>query len=167
MCSGVQSPEGSVAFAMDETGAGEAKHPNAAMIEFAHGLRVPESAVRLEFISSSGPGGQNVNRRSTRAQLRVRLDGLPLDSAGIERLRRIAGGAKITGDELLISDGQRRSRKQNEAACWARLAALVQAAQKTPKPRRATKPSAGARRRRLEAKKRRGETKQRRKGPEW
>ncbi|MEL7472668.1 MAG: alternative ribosome rescue aminoacyl-tRNA hydrolase ArfB [Planctomycetota bacterium] len=120
------------------------------------GRRVRTAAVEITFSASSGPGGQNVNKRATRAQLRVAVADLPLTPAARDRFRRLAG-ARLTGeDELLLSCGVHRHARRNRAECVHRLAELVAEAARTPKVRRPTKPSAGARARRLEGKRRRG-----------
>lgn len=129
-------------------------------------MRVPRAALSITAVRSSGPGGQNVNRRSTRVQVRAAISALPLDDAGRARLRRIAG-ARVVGDEVLIADGSRRSQRQNLSICLERLGGLIRAAATPPKPRVATRPTKGSRERRLTAKKARGEIKRRRREDGW
>lgn len=128
----------------------------------APGVVVPSSALRFSYSRSAGPGGQNVNKRSTRAQLRVGVAALGLAPGPLARLERAAGSLLTAGGELVISADESRSQKLNRRSCVSRLQALVREAVRKPKVRRPTKPTAGSERRRLEAKKQRGEIKKQR-----
>jgi ribosome-associated protein len=134
------------------------------MVRLAPGVFVRADALRFAFSSSSGPGGQNVNKRATKAELRVRLLELPISAGARHRLERLASH-RVTGDgELVIEADEHRSQSQNKAACVDRLGELVLLALPEPKVRKKTRPSAGSKARRLESKKRRGKTKQGRRG---
>lgn len=135
-------------------------------IELAPGVVVAASAVRVTYSSSSGPGGQHVNRRATRAQLRVVLNDLPLSHAVRARLARLAKQYLTSEGEILIAAEEHRSQRQNRAACLDRLRELLVAALKPPVIRRPTRPTKGSIQRRLDAKRKRGETKRRRQPPE-
>ncbi|HRQ72799.1 MAG TPA: alternative ribosome rescue aminoacyl-tRNA hydrolase ArfB [Phycisphaerales bacterium] len=145
--------------------AGNERAETANLVRLAPGVAVRPEALRFTFVSSSGPGGQNVNKRATRAVLRVRLDDLPLPPGARSRLRRLASRhlAREKG-ELVIAADEYRSQSRNRAACLERLADLVERSLHAPKPRRATKPTKGSVERRIAAKKRRGETKRGRGG---
>lgn len=148
----------------------------------APGIRVPDSALRFSFSRASGPGGQNVNKVSTRAELRIDLDAIPLPPRAKARLRTLAGsrivGAQtvieeledgrtrtvIRGGEISLASGEHRSQSQNKSECLERLRELLIAAMHEPKHRRATKPSRGSIERRITEKKSRGEIKKRRSG---
>jgi ribosome-associated protein len=130
------------------------------------GLWIDKGALRFRAVSSSGPGGQNVNRRATRVELRVDLADLPLGEAARERLTRIASHLLTDAGELIITCEEHRSQKRNRRGCVERLGELVRAARVRPKVRKKTRPSAGAKRRRLEEKKKRGELKRRRRPPD-
>lgn len=140
---------------------------NAGGVWLGVGVRVPEDALRFSFTTASGPGGQNVNRRSTRVTLRIAITDIPINTAAQARLRKLAGPARMTGDDLLITDGRRRSQRDNKQSCVDRLAALVRQALPEPKARRATKPSRRAQARRLDAKTKHGEKKRRRTRDSW
>ncbi len=131
----------------------------------APGVRVRDEDISITFSRSSGPGGQNVNKRSTKAQLRIALSAIPLRDRAMMRLRRLAGNAINTNDELLIERDETRSQSRNRRACMDRLRELVARAVIEPKQRRATKPTKGSIRRRLDSKSRRSETKRLRKPP--
>lgn len=139
--------------------------PSRSGVVLAPGVRVKQSAIEISFVRSSGPGGQNVNKRSTKAQLRVALQDVPLNERAMRRLRRLAGNAITMGDELLIESDETRSQARNRRACMDRLRELVARAVIEPKLRRATKPTKGSVRRRLESKTKRAQTKRLRKPP--
>ena len=135
------------------------------MIRITPQIEIDEKDVRIEFVRSSGPGGQNVNKVSTAAQLRFDVlgsQGLP--PAVRERLQRQCAG-RINSEGVLIIDARRhRSQRLNREEALERLGDLIRRAAVVPRPRRATSPTAGSRRRRLEAKRRRSLTKELRGG---
>ena len=139
--------------------------PKGAGVLLAPGIRVRDEDLSITFVRSSGPGGQNVNKRSTKAQLRINLAAIPLNERAMMRLRRLAGNAITSNDELMIERDETRSQSRNRRACMDRLRELVARAVIEPKERRATKPSKGSIRRRLDAKSRRSETKRLRRPP--
>jgi ribosome-associated protein len=134
-------------------------------VRLAPGVRVRRSDLRVTAVRSEGPGGQNVNKRSTRVQLRVHVADLHLPEGARKRLEKLAGSSLTQDGELIIASGQTRSQSRNREDVVERLAELVKQAMVRPKPRRATKPSKAAKRRRVDEKKQRGEIKQRRKPP--
>lgn len=136
------------------------------MVVLAPGVGVPQRALRFAFSASSGPGGQNVNKRATKAELRVSLQETGLPRAVVERLCRLAPHLVTEGGELIIECDASRSQERNKAECVERLGDLVTLALMPPKPRKATRPTRSSRARRVDEKKRRGRTKQRRRG-EW
>ncbi len=128
------------------------------------GCVIPAAALRFAFVRSSGPGGQNVNKRATQAQLRVAVQDIPISPAAARRLRDLAGARLTDADEILIAADRQRSQRRNLEDCLERLRVLVLKALSPPKKRVATKPTKGSRERRLSAKAQRSERKSSRRG---
>ena len=138
---------------------------SASVITLTKNLSIPARLLNFSFVASPGPGGQNVNKRATKAQLRVALTDLPLDPSAQARLVSMASYLMTDTGELLIVCDDNRSQARNKAACIERLQELVRAALIPPKPRKATKPSRAAKFRRLNDKRATSQRKQnRRKG---
>jgi ribosome-associated protein len=121
-------------------------------VELAPGVRVPEGVLRFSFVASSGPGGQNVNKRATKAELRLSLANLPIPADARERLLGMAGHLTTEGGELMIAADEHRSQARNREACLDRLRALLVAAMVRPRKRRRTRPTRSSVERRLASK---------------
>jgi ribosome-associated protein len=135
-------------------------------VELAPGVRVPEGVLRFSFVASGGPGGQNVNKRATKAELRVSVCELGLTERIAARFRRLAGARMTDSDEIIITSDEHRTQGRNRAACLGRLRDLIVEARAIPKSRRPTRPTRGSIERRLEDKRQRSQTKRRRRPPE-
>jgi ribosome-associated protein len=137
------------------------------MIEIADHLALRDDELEFHFILSSGPGGQNINKVNSAAQLRFdvrRSKSLPPDV--IARAERLAG-AKLTHEGVIVITAKRfRSQERNRADAIARLTALIVRAAEPPRPRVPTGPSRAEKEQRLRAKARRGEIKSLRARPE-
>lgn len=131
------------------------------MIRVNAKISIDEREIAESFVRASGPGGQNVNKLSTAVQLRFDVrhsPSLPPDVAA--RLERLAG-SRLTREGVLVIIAQRhRTQARNRQDALARLIDLIRRAAVPPMPRRPTKPTAAARERRIEGKKRRGGIKQ-------
>ena len=112
------------------------------------------------FTTSQGPGGQNVNKVSTAVELRFAAATSPnLPPPVKSRLRRLAGRRWTEAGELLLLVQDTRSQARNREIARERLAELIRKASEKPKRRIATRPTLGSKKRRLKAKKVRGEVK--------
>lgn len=123
--------------------------------------------MRWQYARSSGPGGQNVNKVNTKAEMWVAVEALEgLTPRAVERLRAIAGRRLTTSDEIHVASDSERTQEGNRAQVLQRLRELLIEAMHEPKRRRKTRPSRAARQRRLDAKRRRSEVKANRRGLE-
>lgn len=126
----------------------------------APGVGVGPGGLRWQFARSSGPGGQNVNKLNTKAELWVSLTALRgLDEHALARLKLLAGKRLTRDGELHLVAETDRSQEANRAAVLEKLRQLLIQAKHRPKTRRRTRPTRGSQQRRMDAKKRRSETK--------
>lgn len=134
-------------------------------IELAPGCELATSALQWSFARSGGPGGQNVNKTSTKAVLTVPLHELyaVMPSDAVERLRTVAKRYLTDDDRLVIAADETRSQVTNRQAAVEKLQQLARAAMKRPRRRKKTRPSRRAKERRIQNKKQRGEIKATRK----
>lgn len=130
------------------------------MIQITPHVAIRESEIQEDFIRSSGPGGQNVNKVASAVQLRfnvARSPSLPEDVK--QRLWKLAG-TRVNADGILIIEAKRyRTQSRNRDDAMDRLVALIKRATESPKRRIKTKPTRASRERRLDTKRRRGEIK--------
>ncbi len=126
------------------------------MIPVTAKIAIDEREIEEQFVRSSGPGGQNVNKLSTAVQLRFDVRHSPsLPPEVRARLERLAG-ARLTRDGVLVIIAQRhRTQVRNRADALERLLELIRQAAVAPVKRRPTRPTKASRERRIEGKKRR------------
>jgi ribosome-associated protein len=123
-------------------------------------VRVPAAALTMRAVRASGPGGQNVNKVASKVDLRVDLDAIDgLTGPARHRLRVLAGRRLDADGRLQVTSQVTRDQTRNLEDAREKVRALVAAALHEPKRRRPSRPTAAARERRLETKKRRGATK--------
>jgi len=121
---------------------------------------VPEDEVVFRFVASGGPGGQHANRSNTKVDAVFRIDDSPsMPPALRDRVR-----AKL-GDVVRVTVDDERSQHRNRQLALERIRERIDAAARVERPRRATKPTRGSQRRRLDSKRRRGDVKRQRKRP--
>lgn len=126
------------------------------MLHITETVAIDSNEIQEEFVRSSGPGGQNVNKVATAVQLRFDVAGSPSLTEDVrERLIRLAG-KRMTREGVLVIQAQRfRTQEQNRRDAMERFVELVRAAATKPRNRHKTKPTLGSKERRLESKRRR------------
>lgn len=137
-------------------------------------IHIPDNELRETFIRCSGPGGQNVNKVNSGVQLRFNVrDSDALPEAVRDRLLKIAGNRINREGDLVIDARNHRTQTGNRQEALFRLSEWIEAATRTPKPRKKTRISAAAKEKRLQEKRQRSEVKRNRrfgknaKGPEF
>ncbi len=132
-------------------------------LEITPNLIIPDSELRLSFARSSGPGGQNVNKVSSKAILHfdvLNSPNLPPDVR--DRFKTAYSSRLTTSGEVVIHSEEFRDQPKNIQASYDKLRQMILAVLKPPKKRRPTKPTRGSKLRRLSDKKTRSQTKQNR-----
>lgn len=134
-------------------------------IEIQPGVVIPDEALSVHFARSGGPGGQNVNKVATKAELRVEIALIiGLTMGAVERLKQLAGKRMVDGT-LLITASEHRTQLENRLAAEAKLTELVRQALIIPKARKKTRPTKASKERRIQGKLARSKVKQSRGRP--
>ena len=135
------------------------------MLEIIPGFQIDERDLQLDYIRASGPGGQNVNKVATAAQLRFNITESSLPGEAKARLIRLAG-KRITSEGILIIEARRfRTQERNREDAIQRFTELVRKSFEAPKARKKTQPTKASKETRLKQKKRKGEIKRLRNKP--
>lgn len=130
------------------------------MLKITDRITIEDWELSEQFTRASGPGGQNVNKVSTAVELRFEAERSPnLPPPVKTRLRRLAGRRWTKEGALVLMVDETRSQARNRDIARQRLADLIEQATHAPKRRIATRPTLGSKRRRLKAKKVRGDIK--------
>jgi len=136
------------------------------LLEVTPHLRVPDSEFEWTYVRSSGPGGQNVNKVASKAVLRWDAKASPSVPQAVKARLLAHHCSRFTAEGVLVLTSQRfRDQERNRQDCLEKLRAWLLDAATPPRPRKATKPSRGAKERRLVAKKKRASTKAQRRQP--
>lgn len=129
------------------------------MLTITRTLSIPFDEIEMEAVRAQGAGGQNVNKVASAIHLRFDIHASSLPEKYRQRLLALAD-RRISGSGVIVIKAQdHRTQERNRRAALQRLAELVRGVAVEPKPRRPTRPSAAAKRRRLEEKKKRGRAK--------
>ncbi|MGL4420714.1 MAG: alternative ribosome rescue aminoacyl-tRNA hydrolase ArfB [Gemmataceae bacterium] len=116
---------------------------------------LPDDELEWSYARSGGPGGQNVNKVSSKAVLRWAMGKNTTVPVWVrERLKKLFPARVTTEGDVLIASQEHRDQERNRQSCVEKLAEMLAAAETLPKPRMATKPTKGSKKRRLEDKKR-------------
>lgn len=130
------------------------------MIRVNAQIELDEREIQEEFVRASGPGGQNVNKVSTAVQLRFDVARSPSLPEPVRARLITLAGRRLTQDGVLIIEADRfRSQRRNRDDALERLIELIREACEVETPRRPTRPTLASKKRRLDSKQRRGETK--------
>jgi ribosome-associated protein len=130
------------------------------MIKITDTISLNPAELSWEFVRSSGPGGQNVNKVATAVQLRFDAQNSPSLPEGVrQRLLQLAGSRATKNGQIIIDARTSRSQEQNRQDALNRLVSLLRQAAIRPRRRIKTRPSAASRRRRMEGKRLRSEKK--------
>ncbi len=126
-------------------------------------ISIPMSEFDISYARSPGPGGQNVNKVNSKVILRWDVTNTKHLPAHVRKRFLVQWRTRVTkSGHVVIHSHRFRDQPRNYADCMNKIREMIRAATVVPKKRKATKPSAGSKRRRLESKKRNSQRKQNR-----
>lgn len=134
--------------------------PDDNTLRISRSVAIPLAEFDVEYTRSSGPGGQNVNKVSSKARLRWPVAASPsLPEAVKERFLERYRSRLTNENELILTAQRSRDQRRNYEACLERLREMIREVLRPPTPRKPTKPTKASKRRRVQAKRQRSETK--------
>ena len=129
------------------------------MLPITSRISVPLSEINISYITAQGSGGQNVNKVASATHLRFSITDSSLPEEFKQRLLQLSDH-RITSDGVIIIKAQsHRTREQNRQSALHRLQGIIKSVASVPKKRKPTKPTAGSKRKRLDSKNKRSQTK--------
>jgi len=137
------------------------------MLRLSNNVTIPENELDFQMIRAQGPGGQNVNKTATAVQLFFDINASSLPDFYKQRLRRHTDHRITDSGVIVIKVQETRSQESNREIALERLREIIKEATKVQRKRRATKPTLGSKKRRLDSKKQRGEKKAMRRKPDY
>ena len=129
------------------------------MLQVSRKLQIPDSEIDLQAIRAQGSGGQNVNKVASAIHLRFDIRASSLPDRYKDKLLALSDQRITTDGVVVIKAQQFRTQEMNKENALARLAQLIKSVTVEQKPRKATRPTLGSKRRRLDSKTKRGKTK--------
>ncbi|MBQ23842.1 alternative ribosome rescue aminoacyl-tRNA hydrolase ArfB [Alcanivorax sp.] len=129
------------------------------MLQVSRNLQIPDSEIDLQAIRAQGSGGQNVNKVASAIHLRFDIRASSLPDRYKDKLLALSDQRITTDGVVVIKAQQFRTQEMNKENALARLAQLIKSVTVEQKPRKATRPTLGSKRRRLDSKTKRGKTK--------
>ncbi len=129
------------------------------MLQISRNLQIPDNEIDLQAIRAQGSGGQNVNKVASAIHLRFDIRASSLPDRYKDKLLALSDQRITTDGVVVIKAQQFRTQEMNKENALARLAQLIKSVTVEQKPRKATRPTLGSKRRRLDSKTKRGKTK--------
>ena len=129
------------------------------MLQVSRNLQIPDNEIDLQAIRAQGSGGQNVNKVASAIHLRFDIRASSLPDRYKDKLLALSDQRITTDGVVVIKAQQFRTQEMNKENALARLAQLIKSVTVEQKPRKATRPTLGSKRRRLDSKTKRGKTK--------